>query len=384
MYTAGFLVVTSLLAASANAYPEFNERRDCSHNNCLRAVIASAIPGGNARGSADCSSYFRKTVTPSAATATITLTSTLTGDPVYSTATDVSVVPVTVTTSVCTAAVVSIVPRADKREHQVTAEELNAAPVHEAHQARRVRACPAKPPASSSSSSSSTSTSSTAAATTIATTTTKATTTATPVSGIPTYASACGGISAYSSACSCDGIPESTVTLPQVTNTVTSWTSQTVVPTSATTVDVVSTSTTTVTIAAQPTILGPSFYVQDQANGRNWAAGGSGLQIVDSTSSHAPLTINGCGRVASAVLTNNYLVSAETGSGDAVSFVTNPSSGYLHCSVQNPSGPSGSFTCQSENGVDTILNWCPGNDVIQLSSAPMAGCQQPAFTVVHS
>ncbi|PON27659.1 hypothetical protein TGAM01_v203426 [Trichoderma gamsii] len=379
MYTAGFLVVASLLAASANAYPEFNERRDCSHNNCLRAVIASAVPGGNARGSADCSSYFRKTVTLSAATATITLTSTLTGDPVYSTATDVSVVPVTVTTSVCTAAVVSVVPRADERE--VTAEELNAPPVHpEAHQARGVRACPAKPPASSS-----TSTSSTAAATTTTTTTTKATTTATPVSGIPTYASACGGISAYSSACSCDGIPESTVTLPQVTNTVTSWASQTVIPTSATTVNVVSSSTTTITIAAQPTIIGPKFYVQDLANGRTWAAGGAGLQIIDSTNSHAPLTINGCGRVASAVLTSNYLVSAETGSGDAISFVSNPSRGFIHCTVQNPSVPSGSFTCQSENGVDTVLNWCPGgNDVIQLSSAPMAGCLQPAFTVIHT
>ncbi|KAF3071493.1 hypothetical protein CFAM422_006084 [Trichoderma lentiforme] len=379
MYTAGFLVVASLLAGSANAYPEFNERRDCSHNDCLRAVIASAISGGNARGSADCSSYFRKTVTPSATTATITLTSTLTGDPVYSTATDVSVVPVTVTTSVCTA-VVSVVPRANERE--VTAEELNAAPVHhEAHQARRVRACPAKPPASSS-----TSTSSTAATTTTTTTTTsKATTTATPVSGIPTYASACGGISAYSSACSCDGIPESTITLPQVTNTVTSWASQTVIPTSATTVDIVSSSTTTVTIAANPTILGPAFYVQDSANGRTWAAGGAGLQIVDSTNSHAPLTINGCGRVASSVLTNNFLISAETGNGDAISFSSNPSSSFLHCTIQNPSVPSGSFTCQSANGVDTVLNWCPGgNDVIQLSSAPMAGCLQPAFTVVHT
>ncbi|EHK22071.1 uncharacterized protein TRIVIDRAFT_81599 [Trichoderma virens Gv29-8] len=384
MYTAGFLVVASLLAASANAYPEFNERRDCSHNNCLRAVIASAVPGGNARGSADCSSYFRKTVTASAATATITLTSTLTGDPVYSTVTSVSVVPVTVTTSVCTAAVVTVVPRADKRE--VTADDLNALPVHqEVHQVRHARACPAKPPASSTASTSSTTAAATStSSTSTATTTTKATTTATPVSGIPTYASACGGVSAYSSACSCNGIPESTVTLPQVTNTVTAWASQTVIPTSATTVDIVSSSTTTVTIAANPTILGPSFYVMDAANGRTLAAGGSGLQLIESANSHAPLTINGCGRVASAVLTNNYLVSAGTGSGDEISFATNPSSGSIHCTVQNPSVPSGSFTCQSDNGVDTVLNVCPGNNVVQLSSAPMAGCLQPDFTVVHT
>ncbi|UKZ48266.1 hypothetical protein TrVGV298_002489 [Trichoderma virens] len=323
--------------------------------------------GGNARGSADCSSYFRKTVTASAATATITLTSTLTGDPVYSTVTSVSVVPVTVTTSVCTAAVVTVVPRADKRE--VTADDLNALPVHqEVHQVRHARACPAKPPASSTASTSSTTAAATStSSTSTATTTTKATTTATPVSGIPTYASACGGVSAYSSACSCNGIPESTVTLPQVTNTVTAWASQTVIPTSATTVDIVSSSTTTVTIAANPTILGPS-----------------GLQLIESANSHAPLTINGCGRVASAVLTNNYLVSAGTGSGDEISFATNPSSGSIHCTVQNPSVPSGSFTCQSDNGVDTVLNVCPGNNVVQLSSAPMAGCLQPDFTVVHT
>ncbi|KAM0446985.1 hypothetical protein ACHAPV_004385 [Trichoderma viride] len=379
MYTAGFLVVTSLLAASANAHPEFNERRDCSHNDCLRAVIASAVPGGNARGSADCSSYFRKTVTPSAAATTITLTTTLTGDPVYTTVTDVSVVPVTVTTSVCTAAVVSVVPRADERE--VTADEINAPPVHhEIHQVRHVRACPAKPPASSTTSTSSTA----AAATTTITTTNKATTTATPVSGIPTYASDCGGVSAYSSACSCDGIPESTVTLPQVTNTVTTWTSQTVIPTSATTVDIVSSSTTTVTIVAHPTSLGPSFYVKDLANGRSFAAG-NGLQLVDtSNGSQAPLAINGCGRVTSATSSNYYLVSAGTGSGDGISFASNPSSGFIQCTVQNPSVPSGSFTCQSENGVDTVLNLCPGNDNVQLSSAPMAGCLQPAFTVVHT
>lgn len=147
-------------------------------------------------------------------TATITFTTTLTGDPVYSTVTDVNVVPVTVTTSVCTAAVVTVVSRADERG--VTADEINAPMVHhEVHQVRHARACPAKPPASSTTSTSSTA----AAATTTTTTTTKATTTATPVSGIPTYASACGGVSAYSSACSCNGIPESTVTLPQVTNT---------------------------------------------------------------------------------------------------------------------------------------------------------------------
>lgn len=45
MYTAGFLVVTSLLAASANAHPEFNERRDCSHNDCLRAVRQRQLLG---------------------------------------------------------------------------------------------------------------------------------------------------------------------------------------------------------------------------------------------------------------------------------------------------------------------------------------------------
>ncbi|OIW30689.1 hypothetical protein CONLIGDRAFT_630639 [Coniochaeta ligniaria NRRL 30616] len=45
---------------------------DCSHNNCLRAVIGDAFPTRN--GAADCSSYLRVTVTPPTSTFTVTQT----------------------------------------------------------------------------------------------------------------------------------------------------------------------------------------------------------------------------------------------------------------------------------------------------------------------
>lgn len=46
--------------------------RDCSHDNCLRAVIASAFLTRSA--TADCSSYFLTTVTPATFTTTATVT----------------------------------------------------------------------------------------------------------------------------------------------------------------------------------------------------------------------------------------------------------------------------------------------------------------------
>ncbi|KAK6526509.1 hypothetical protein TWF694_005092 [Orbilia ellipsospora] len=60
------LVLSSLKLAAA----------DCNHNNCLRAVIASAVP--TRHGAADCSSYLAVTVTPAASTVTTTTTVTAT------------------------------------------------------------------------------------------------------------------------------------------------------------------------------------------------------------------------------------------------------------------------------------------------------------------
>lgn len=68
------LSLGALLAAGASA--------DCSHNNCLRAVIASANPDRN--GAADCASYFSVTVTPT--TSWSTITSTPTSIPKYASA----------------------------------------------------------------------------------------------------------------------------------------------------------------------------------------------------------------------------------------------------------------------------------------------------------
>ncbi|KAB5559763.1 hypothetical protein GE09DRAFT_1114168 [Coniochaeta sp. 2T2.1] len=59
-------LISALLAGSIGAIA------DCSHNNCLRAVIGDAFPTRN--GAADCSLYLRVTVTPPTITFTATQT----------------------------------------------------------------------------------------------------------------------------------------------------------------------------------------------------------------------------------------------------------------------------------------------------------------------
>ncbi|CRK24497.1 hypothetical protein BN1723_013321, partial [Verticillium longisporum] len=58
-----------LLLGTVQAMPQAASTSKCSHNNCLRAVIAGSFP--NRPTVADCSSFLRKTVTPATYTETI-------------------------------------------------------------------------------------------------------------------------------------------------------------------------------------------------------------------------------------------------------------------------------------------------------------------------
>ncbi len=87
------LLTQTVLALAAPGSLEL--RTECSHNNCLRAVIASNAQPGPSSASKDCVSYFQKTVT-STSTSTTVVTSTVTSavdaatTTVYVTATETS------------------------------------------------------------------------------------------------------------------------------------------------------------------------------------------------------------------------------------------------------------------------------------------------------
>ncbi|KAM0326751.1 hypothetical protein ACHAQA_006624 [Verticillium albo-atrum] len=148
----------------------------CNHNNCLRAVIASAFTTRN--GKADCSTYLRVTVTPATTTFTETVTPTVTAE------------AVTVTTTVEARSV--FVPRDG---HAIDAAANQARELHaEKRQAQ-------------------------AGGTTF-----------------PAYASACTSFAKYSSACSCVGVSPETTTAATPSTTVTETEYTTLVPTETATV----------------------------------------------------------------------------------------------------------------------------------------------------
>ncbi|KAL8377629.1 hypothetical protein RB595_008361 [Gaeumannomyces hyphopodioides] len=179
---------------------------NCNHNNCLRAVIASAFPARS--GAADCGSFMDVTVTP----ATLTFTETVTAQ-------TESVVPWTVTESSTTFRTVTA-----STESQTTTE------VRTQGQTKIVRAG------------------------------TTRTTTVPVVFGrgqepqggavtaggatFPAYASACTSYAKYSSACSCVGVTAKTVTAAAPSVTVT----ETATSTSATRTTAVATETLSRTI----------------------------------------------------------------------------------------------------------------------------------------
>ncbi|KAM0323039.1 hypothetical protein ACHAQA_009138 [Verticillium albo-atrum] len=183
-----------LLFGTAEAMPQAANK--CSHNNCLRAVIAGSFP--NRPTVADCSSFLQKTVTPATYTETIWETVT----PVTETATSVSTDVATELTTV------TVVETLDVATQTVTTTITAAPPVRrredgENQEKRQVTEHP---------------------------------------SAIPTYATACRSVEAYSSACSCIGVSPTTVTVATPTVKVTS----TSTVTAHTTVGVVESVTTTV------------------------------------------------------------------------------------------------------------------------------------------
>ncbi|KAM0274388.1 hypothetical protein ACHAQH_007890 [Verticillium albo-atrum] len=185
-YSASTLAI-GLLFGAAEAMPQAANK--CSHNNCLRAVIAGSFP--NRPTVADCSSFLRKTVTPAAYTETIWETVT----PATETATSVS-------TSVATElTTVTVLETLDVATQTVTTT-ITAAPVVDKREAGE---------------------------------------TVHPTA-IPTYATACRSADAYSSACSCIGVSPTTITEATPTVKVTS----TSTVTAQTTIGVVETVTTTV------------------------------------------------------------------------------------------------------------------------------------------
>ncbi|KAL2064101.1 hypothetical protein VTL71DRAFT_4595 [Oculimacula yallundae] len=65
-YFTWITAVATAVSAAANS-------KACAADNCLRAVRATALPMRPGSASADCSSYFRATVTPAASTVTMTI-----------------------------------------------------------------------------------------------------------------------------------------------------------------------------------------------------------------------------------------------------------------------------------------------------------------------
>ncbi|KAJ9143444.1 hypothetical protein NKR23_g6486 [Pleurostoma richardsiae] len=159
---------------------------DCTHNNCLRAVIGEAFPTRDGLG--DCGSYLRVTVTP--ATVTFTATATIsTGIVISSTETDEFTVtlPTTVSTETDVALQTNTIEEISTLVETVTTTTTVDPYVTAAPQ----RVVIAKRQATVSGST------------------------------FPAYASACSSFAKYSSACSCLGVFASTITVAAPSTTVT-------------------------------------------------------------------------------------------------------------------------------------------------------------------
>ncbi|KAH6676920.1 hypothetical protein F5X68DRAFT_245931 [Plectosphaerella plurivora] len=198
------LLVVLLGSSAASCMPQAASAPNCSHNNCLRAVIAGSFPQRPTR--ADCSSFLQKTVTPAAYTETIWETIT----PATATATSTSVETATLRPTE------TVVQTVDVTQTVVTT--VTGAPVLK----RQVTVHP---------------------------------------SVLPTYATACRSVEAYSSACSCIGISPTTITVatPTVkvtsTSTVTAQTTVGVVETATVTIPATETGTATRTVTAVNTVV---------------------------------------------------------------------------------------------------------------------------------
>ncbi|KAL2069181.1 hypothetical protein VTL71DRAFT_15519 [Oculimacula yallundae] len=193
------LTASALCASAAGNAPQ------CNADNCLRAVQASAFP--TRPGTADCSSYFRTTVTPATLTVTTTLsltrstgitllTSTTTTATSLKTSTQTAS-STTKTTAIVTETILSTSTIVQSTSETVTdvatvtsTSTVTVTVPGGAQNDKRSGFLNINPPLS---------------------VIQKRQQTARPT-GIPTYASACSGSVRYSSACSCIGVRGTTIT----------------------------------------------------------------------------------------------------------------------------------------------------------------------------
>ncbi|MCJ1404705.1 hypothetical protein MMC11_007931 [Xylographa trunciseda] len=188
----------------------------CNENNCLRAVQGSAYP--TRHGTADCSSYFRATVTPATTTVTTTITvytpTTAVQDVTATTILDVTLVETSEIAATSTLDVTVVQTSEETATSTVDATLIETVDI--------------------------------TVSTTVTTAVSTATLTSTIISvtilargndrgnmdlqprqatvvptSIPSYASACSGSVGYSSACSCVGVTISTITAATPTTTAT-------------------------------------------------------------------------------------------------------------------------------------------------------------------
>ncbi|KAL2064346.1 hypothetical protein VTL71DRAFT_4840 [Oculimacula yallundae] len=234
-------IVTAILIAVAEAITVCQlQCVACNRDSCLSAVLASGQTPFPSSAKSDCSSFFKKTVTP-VVTSTQVLDSTTTANPTSSivsnaltktvvftilvTSTSISIATVlstSILTSLSTAQVTSA-PTITITESELvtvtqqstafqgsfekkrdTEQDIEIIPPRPAPMAARdIEGCAASPSFVTSS-----------------------------PTHVPNYAFLCGGTSRYSSACRCNGVSASTVTAPTSTSTVTLNTGPTVIPTS--------------------------------------------------------------------------------------------------------------------------------------------------------
>ncbi|KAG8623512.1 hypothetical protein KVT40_008488 [Elsinoe batatas] len=218
------ILLVSFFATSSLAFPGAHlfRRAVCNADNCLRAVRASSAKPGSVSASADCSSFFRRTVTPcpvqcstrsqrfpTTVTVTNTVDSTSTaivGTTVISTVTTrldslTETMPTTVIVT-NTFPVTTTTTRAPiKRDaNGQPPRPLPEAPSPISHLLKRLTSSCTAPATGS-------------------------------ASRVPTYASACAGTVRYSSACSCVGITTTATTLAAITVTDVTTSVVTVTPT---------------------------------------------------------------------------------------------------------------------------------------------------------
>ncbi|KAB5515139.1 hypothetical protein GE09DRAFT_1231585 [Coniochaeta sp. 2T2.1] len=307
----------------------------CNANNCLRAVIASAV--ATRHGVADCSSYLAVTVTP----ATSTITSTVTVRPtVFTTSVDTRLYTESQTTTVSTETDVTTV-----QETQTVSTETDFVTV----------TVPGVLPL-------------------------KARAVTQTSSTYPAYASPCSAWDKYVSACSCVGVFPATITAatPVTTTVVTETTTVTstgLLTTSSTETDIISATATTITtntltipvtsttLATVTTILAAPTPTQGKFRLANGARNGAYITVV---SQYVQYDYAGAGAGAAA---DFYLPSG----GGAVSLLANPSvQMYVHTAT-TLYGVLFLETAAQAGAIDAAVTCVMGSDGAVSCSAPSKG-----------